>query len=71
VNVHVSVDAFLYVSVTDDGAGFDVHAMPAGHYGLRGMRERVLALGGELMIDSEIGRGTMLSYKIPLPVSES
>ncbi|MBK9780438.1 MAG: sensor histidine kinase [Anaerolineales bacterium] len=71
VNVHVSVDTFLYVGVRDDGTGFDVHAMPAGHYGLRGMRERVLALGGELMIDSEIGRGTMLSYKIPLPVSES
>ncbi|MBL0346731.1 hypothetical protein [Candidatus Villigracilis affinis] len=24
--------------------------LPAGHYGLRGMRERVLALGGELKL---------------------
>ena len=67
VTVRVRVDSFLHVSVTDDGAGFDVHGVPAGHYGLRGMRERVLALGGELTIDSEMGRGTVLSYKIPLP----
>jgi len=71
VTVTVNSDSFLHVSVADDGAGFDVHALPAGHYGLRGMRERVLALGGELTIDSEIGRGTNLNYKIPLPVSES
>lgn len=67
VTVRVRIDSFLHVSVTDDGAGFDVHGVPAGHYGLRGMRERVLALGGELTIDSEMGRGTVLSYKIPLP----
>jgi signal transduction histidine kinase len=67
VIVRVSVELFLNVSVADDGAGFDVHSVPAGHYGLRGMRERVLALGGELTIDSEIGRGTILKYKIPLP----
>lgn len=67
VTVRVHVDSFLNVSVTDDGAGFDVHGVPAGHYGLRGMRERVLALGGELTIDSEMGRGTVLKYKIPLP----
>jgi signal transduction histidine kinase len=31
------------------------------------MRERVLALGGEFKIDSEIGRGTILSFSVPLP----
>jgi signal transduction histidine kinase len=67
VTVGVSADSSLRVRVTDDGAGFDARVVPAGHYGLRGMRERVLALGGELTIDSEIGRGTMLTYKIPLP----
>ncbi|MFM8426999.1 MAG: sensor histidine kinase [Chloroflexota bacterium] len=67
VTVRVSVDSFLHMSIADDGAGFDVHVVPAGHYGLRGMRERVLTLGGELTIDSEVGRGTTLKYKIPLP----
>ena len=67
VIVSVKVDSFLHASIADDGAGFDVHSAPAGHYGLRGMRERALALGGGLTVDSEIGRGTILSYKIPLP----
>ena len=71
VVVQVSVDSFLQVYVSDDGSGFDIHAVPVGHYGLRGMRERVLALGGELTVDSEIGRGTILKYKIPLIVSKS
>ncbi len=69
--VRVNADAFLHVSVSDDGSGFDIHAVPAGRYGLRGMRERALALGGELTIDSETGRGTILHYKIPLPIPES
>ena len=67
VIVSVKVDSFLHASIADDGAGFDVHSAPAGHYGLRGMRERALALGGGLTVDSEIGRGATLSYKIPLP----
>ncbi|MFN8432572.1 MAG: sensor histidine kinase [Anaerolineales bacterium] len=71
VTVTVDSDSFLHVGVADDGAGFDARAVPAGHYGLRGMRERVLALGGELTIDSEIGHGATLSYKIPLPKTES
>ncbi len=67
VTVIVIADSFLQVCVADDGSGFDIYSVPAGHYGLRGMRERMLALGGELVIDSEIGRGTMLLFKIPLP----
>ena len=65
--IEVTRDDMLRVIVRDEGAGFDVTAAPAGHYGLRGMRERVLALGGEFKIDSEIGRGTILSFSLPLP----
>ncbi len=67
VTVNIIADSFLQMNVSDDGSGFDIHAVPAGHYGLRGMRERALALGGELTIDSENGRGTILTYKVPLP----
>lgn len=59
--------AALYVKVEDFGAGFDVSAAAAGHYGLRGMRERALARGGEFQVESEIGRGTVLSFSLPLP----
>jgi signal transduction histidine kinase len=31
------------------------------------MEERVRRLGGELHIDSEIGRGTTVSARLPLP----
>jgi signal transduction histidine kinase len=45
-----------------------MRSVPAGHYGLRGMRERIFALGGELIVESEIGSGTILSFTIPLPI---
>jgi len=31
------------------------------------MRERVLALGGEFNVESDAGRGTILSFSLPLP----
>jgi signal transduction histidine kinase len=65
--ITVTRDSSLRVKIEDAGAGFDVTAAPSGHYGLRGMRERVLALGGEFKIDSKIGRGTILSFSLPLP----
>ena len=65
--VEIKRDVRLHVKVRDDGNGFDPHAIPAGHYGLRGMRERIFALGGELIVEPEIGSGTMLSFTIPLP----
>ena len=65
--VEVKCDARLHVKVRDDGNGFDPHAIPAGHYGLRGMRERIFALGGELVVESEIGSGTILLFTVPLP----
>ena len=69
--VEVKYDARLHVKIRDDGNGFDPHAIPAGHYGLRGMRERIFALGGELTVESEIGKGTMLSFTVPIPESVS
>jgi len=65
--IEVRRDSMLRVKIEDAGAGFDASAVRAGHYGLRGMRERVLALGGEFNINSEIGRGTILSFALPLP----
>jgi signal transduction histidine kinase len=53
----------LAVEVTDDGAG---GADPAGGSGLRGLVDRVEALGGRLRIDSPPGRGTRLTAELPL-----
>ncbi|MEW5941797.1 MAG: sensor histidine kinase, partial [Chloroflexota bacterium] len=63
----VRADSHLRVTITDAGRGFDAQSVPGGHYGLRGMRERVLSLGGEFKLESETGRGTILSFSLPLP----
>ena len=67
--VEVKKDTALNVRVRDDGFGFEPGATLSGHYGLRGMRERVLALGGEFKIESEIGIGTSIFFVLPLPRS--
>ncbi len=53
----------LRIAVADDGQGGA--AMRAGH-GLRGISDRVAALGGELALESESGAGTRLRISVPL-----
>ena len=50
------------MDVVDDGRG----GVSANGNGLAGMRERVLALGGSLQIDSPKGQGTRLQVRIPV-----
>ncbi|NVO05099.1 MAG: response regulator [Rhodoferax sp.] len=55
------------VSISDDGCGFDPgEVMIKKTFGLLGMRERALTLGGDLMILSRPGRGTTIAVKVPL-----
>lgn len=74
-NVRVKVDfapACLTMTITDDGSGFEFDAsmMSAAasgtHLGLAGMRARCVNLGGEFAVESEIGRGTTLTIKVPV-----
>jgi PAS domain S-box-containing protein len=59
------------VSITDDGCGFDPgEVMIRKTFGLLGMRERALTLGGDLMILSRPGRGTTIAVKVPLKRTE-
>ena len=51
-------------SVRDDGAGFDTRFVRG--MGLLGMEERVRRLGGRFQIDSQFGRGTLISAELPL-----
>ncbi len=62
VVVRVAIDGErLDVSVVDDGAG---GADPQGH-GLRGLADRVEALGGTLTLDSPVRSGTRLRARLP------
>ena len=58
-------DHFLRLSVQDDGKGF-VPSMESG-LGILGMKERVVSLSGTMTMDSRPGRGTTLTFDLPLP----
>jgi signal transduction histidine kinase len=60
-------DSALCLSVVDDGKGFDpALRKPGQSFGLVGMQERMLMLGGQLQIDSRPGEGTTLCARINL-----
>ena len=61
----------LHLTVSDDGVGFDVlstlrYSAHKEHLGLMGMQERVALMGGEIEIDSGLGRGTEIIARLPL-----
>ena len=61
-------EATVDLLVRDDGAGMTALQPPAahGHFGLRGIRERVDKLGGVLRIDTTQGRGTSVAIAVPV-----
>jgi signal transduction histidine kinase len=58
----------LFVRVVDDGRG---GADPARGSGLRGLGDRLAALGGALSVDSTPGGGTRLTAELPLEAGGS
>lgn len=56
----------LRIEVADDGRGFDPATAAAG-VGLKSMRERVEAVGGELSVNSAPGQGVRVSVWAPTP----
>lgn len=60
------------VTVEDNGRGLDVKGtfISSGQFGLRGLLERVEALGGQLELDSAPGRGTKVSVWLPIAPPE-
>ncbi len=70
VHLHQACQKVL-LEVRDWGVGFDLNAIPPGHFGLEGIRERVRLLGGQLKIDTAPGCGTLLRVELPLLTAES
>ena len=56
-------DGSLVVEVSDDGVG---GADASSGSGLRGLEDRVGAVGGTLEVESPPGRGTVVRARIPL-----
>jgi signal transduction histidine kinase len=66
--VRLSADeGHCYLLIQDDGVGFADDAAPrVDAFGLLGMRERILQLGGVLSIESAPGDGVTVTAKVPL-----
>lgn len=63
--------AGITVFIEDDGVGFEAPETPSelterGHFGLMGMQERAMLLGGWLSIGSEPGQGTKIVTYLPV-----
>lgn len=57
----------LTLQIRDNGCGFDTRkAIPPGHYGLLGMRERIQLIGGQFSLKSTPGQGTCIQVQLPL-----
>jgi len=56
----------LQLTISDDGVGFVESQGRPVSFGVVGMRERVLMMGGQLSLHSEPGEGTTLSVRVPL-----
>ena len=69
---HVNVtggidDNYIFLSVKDDGIGFDPGNRPGvseGHFGLKGVSERLARLGGTMKITSAPGKGAKIGINI-------
>ncbi|HVW50435.1 MAG TPA: PAS domain-containing protein [Trinickia sp.] len=54
------------LQVRDDGCGFDPVATRRRSFGLAGMKERMLMLGGKIDIVSAPGKGTTIKVELPI-----
>ncbi len=67
--IQIQTNGEISGSIRDDGVGFDVEAVCGSRgrmgLGLRGIRERLTAVGGQLVISSAPNQGTTLLLRIP------
>jgi ligand-binding sensor domain-containing protein/signal transduction histidine kinase len=60
----------LTLTISDNGVGFqstDTTLPAQGHFGLQGMRERAVQIGGTLKVESSSETGTIVTLRAPLP----
>ncbi len=77
INIDISYDAHkVIVVIKDNGVGFQIKkpqqggAEQASSFGLSNMKERTSLLSGTLDIQSEKGKGTIVTMCVPLTINE-
>ena len=60
-----SIGGQVHVSVRDNGIGFDARAPRNSAHGLLGMRYRLETEGGQLVLQSSPGKGTLIQANLP------
>ena len=57
---------FYQLRFVDDGLGFDMNEKKSSGFGLRNIKERISALGGNVRIISFPNQGTSVEIRVPL-----
>lgn len=55
----------IVMKIIDEGKGFDTTKISSESFGIRGMRERAIACGGRVTVQSALGEGTVVTATIP------
>ncbi|MFD0891741.1 ATP-binding protein, partial [Streptosporangium algeriense] len=56
----------VVLEVRDDGTGFDVAAATGRGLGIASMEDRAHALGGDVLVRSVPGEGTLVRMEVPV-----
>ena len=70
VHLQVKIEGqSLKIVIVDDGKGFDVGSTDANgrHNGLENLRRRAHAVGGQLVVTSNLGKGTRVELHVAFP----
>ncbi len=66
VKLEISCETHVVLRIEDDGEGFDPNTPRQGHFGIVGLYEQAEMIGAELVIDSEIQKGTKICISLPI-----
>ena len=55
------------LDISDNGVGFDPSLVGIKHLGLKALSSSIDSVNGNLHIDSQLGKGTKIEVRIPVP----
>jgi PAS domain S-box-containing protein len=61
------MDGSYILEIVDSGLGFDMSSPQLQRFGLAGIRERMVSVGGTATVESAPGKGTRVQVTLPVP----